>query len=211
MRKLAVVIILVFFVLLVLIPSEVRAALGRGDSPRIFQQIATAYVIGDSTITVALSTAYGFDSVTPPTASFGTSAQSTSTTRTLTNTPTRTSFPATGFVTATSSYANTAAAIRTAEALTIQAATRNSPLYTPGTPSPSPIETETPTLTGTSMPSWTASPSLTTYPTVITTPRVLQKGETNSSSNFRLLLIGLGILGLICFLIVGLWFISKKR
>jgi|GEM_PF-3255163 len=181
MRKLAVVIILVFFVLLVLIPSEVPVALGQGNSPRILQ----------------IDTVYPFDSGTPPTVSFGTSAQSTSTTR--------------GFVTATSSYANTAAAIRTAEALTIQAATRNSPLYTPGTPSPSPIETETPTLTGTSMPSWTPSPSLTTYPTVITTPRVLQKGETNSSSNFRLLLIGLGILGLTCFLIVGLWFISKKR
>jgi len=195
MRKLAVVIILVFFVLLVLIPSEVPVALGQGNSPRILQ----------------IDTVYPFDSGTPPTVSFGTSAQSTSTTRTLTHTPTRTLFQTTGFVTATSSYANTAAAIRTAEALTIQAATRNSPLYTPGTPSPSPIETETPTLTGTSMPSWTPSPSLTTYPTVITTPRVLQKGETNSSSNFRLLLIGLGILGLICFLIVGLWFISKKR
>ena len=211
MRKLAVVIILVFFVLLVLIPSEVRAALVQGKEPELFQQVGSAYPNDQSTNTSAIATVYPIDSVTPPTVSFGTSAQSTSTTRTLTHTPTRPLFQATGFVTATSSYANTAATIRTAEALTIQAATRNSPLYTPGTPSPSPIETETPTLTGTSMPSWTPSPSLTTYPTVVTTPRVLQKGETNSSSNFRLLLIGLGILGLICFLIVGLWFISKKR
>ena len=209
MRKLAVVIILFFFVLLVLIPSEVRASLDQGKEPELFQQLGSPYPNNQSTNTSAIASAYPIDSVTPPTASFGTITQTT--TRTLTFTPTRTVYRTTEFATATSSYANTAAAIRTAEALTIQAATRNSPLYTPGTPSPSPIETETPTLTGTSMPSWTPSPSLTTYPTVITTPRVLQKGETNSTSNFRLLLIGLGVLGLICFLIVGLWFISKKH
>lgn len=211
MRKLTVVIILVLLVFLVLIPSEVRAALVSRNNPYIFQQIATAYPNRTSTITGAISTAYPIESGTPPTVSFGTATQSGNATQTPTFTPTRTLFQTTGFVTATSSYANTAAAIRTISAMTLEAATRNSPLYTPGTPSSSLIETITPTITSTSMPSWTPSPSLTSYPTVITTPRVLLRGEGNSPENLRSLLISLGTLGLTCFIVVGIWYFRKKR
>ena len=209
MRKLAVIIILVLLFLLVLVPSEVRAALLQGKEPELFQQVGSAYPNEQSTSTDTLGSAYPIDSVTPPTASFGTVTQTT--TRTLTFTPTRTVYRTTEFATATSSYANTAAAIRTAEALTAQAGTINSPLYTAGTPSLSPFGTETPTTTGTSMPSWTPSPSITVYPTVITTPRVLQRGEAKAASSLRLILIVLGAMGLCCFLIVGFWFIFKKR
>ena len=208
MRKLAFVIILALLVLLVFIPSKVRAALVQGNKPEIFQQVSSAYPNDQATSTDTLGSAYPIESGTPPTASFGTP---TNTTRTPTHTPTRTGFQSTGFVTATSSYANTAAAISTRNAMTLEAATRNSPLYTPGTPSPSAVTTETPTITSTSMPSWTPSPSITTFPTVITTPRVLENGISTRSSELRVLLIGLGILGLSCFSIVGIWYFRKKR
>jgi hypothetical protein len=211
MRKIAIVIILALLVMLVLIPSEVRAALIQGQEHKLFQQVASAYPNDQITNTSAVSSAYPVESGTPPTASFGNATQTISGSLTLTFTPTRTALAATGFVTATSSYANTAAAIRTGEAQTMQAATRNSPLYTPGTPSPSPLEGETATTTGTSMPSWTPSPSFTNYPSVITTPRVLQRGETGSALQLKSWLIGLGALGLTCFLIVGLWVFFKKR
>ncbi|HSN94872.1 MAG TPA: hypothetical protein VLR89_07415 [Anaerolineaceae bacterium] len=209
MRKLAVVVILVLLVLLVIIPSEVRAALIQGKEPELFQQVGSAYPGDQGTNTNNIGSIYPINSGTPPTASFGTVTQTT--TRTLTFTPTRTVYRTTEFATATSSYANTAAAIRTAEALTIQALTRISPLYTPGTPSPSPVESETPTTTGTSMPSWTTTPSITDYPTVITTPRVLARGGTDTLANFRFLLFGLGFLSLACFLIVGFWFFFKRH
>jgi hypothetical protein len=196
MRKLIVVIILALLMLLVLIPSEVRAAMFQVQAPKIPQQAASAYP--------------AVDSVTPPTVSFGTATLTLTATRTPYFTPTRTVYQTTQFATATSSYANTAAAIRTINAMTMEAATRNSPLYTLGTPSPSPALTETPTLTSTSMPSWTISPTITTYPTVITTPRVLQRGEVKATLNLRSLLIGLGALGLTCFLVVGIWFVFKK-
>ena len=207
MRKLILVIILALFLILVLIPSEVRAALVQGKQPADFQQVGSAYPNDQSTNTGALGSAYPIESGTPPTASFGTSSQSTSTTRTITHTPTRTLFQTTGFVTATSSYANTAAALSTSNAMTLEAATRNSPLYTPGTPA----LIETPTITSTSMPSWTPSPSITSFPKVITTPRVLENGQSKSTIDLRALLIGLGVLGLSCFFVVGIWYFRKKR
>lgn len=209
MKKLSIVIILSLLVLLVLIPSEVRAAFVQGEEPKLFQQVGSAYPNDQETTTDTAASAYPADSVTPPTASFGTVTQTT--TRTLTFTPTRTVYKTTEFATATSSYANTAAAIRTSGALTSEASTRNSPLYTPVTPSPSPLVSETPTGTEGSMPSWTPSPSITNYPTVITTPRVLQRGEIREATTLRTLLFGLGALGLTCILIVGIWFISRKR
>ncbi len=208
MRKLAVVLILALLVLLVFIPSEVRAALVQVKEPGLFQQISSAYPNDQVTSTELQSSAYPIESGTPPTASFGTSQ---STTRTPTHTPTRTIFQTTGFVTATSSYANTAAAIRTMNAMTLEAATRNSPLYTPGTPQPSAAATETPTMTSTSMPSWTPSPSITIFPTIITTPRVLEKGTSKNAVDLQAILIGLGILGLSCILIVGIWYFRKKH
>ncbi len=196
------VLILTLLVLLVFIPSEVRAALVNGNNPINFQQITSI-------------DPYPIASDTPPypinTVTFGTSAQSTSTTRTITPTPTRTIFQTTGFVTATSSYANTAAAIRTINAMTLEAATRNSPLYTPGTPQPSAAATETPTMTSTSMPSWTPSPSITIFPTIITTPRMLEKGTSKSAVDLQAILSGLGILGFSCILVVGIWYFRKKH
>lgn len=206
-RKLIVLLILCLMIFVGLVPLEVRAAFVQGKDPASFQQIASAYPNGETTGTYSIPSAYPGETITPPTAAFGNATQTQTTNQTPSITPIRTVSQATGFVTATSSYANTAAAIQTMNASTVQAATKNLPLYTPGTML---TQTEALTVTSTSMPSWTPSPSFTSFPTLITTPRVLNKGENNTFVNLQLLLSGLGILALTCFLAVGIWYFRKK-
>ena len=199
-----VVIILILLVFLVLIPRDVRAAFVQGNNPGSFVQVASAYPDGEETSTDTLGSAYPIETGTPPTAAFG------NTTQTATPTATRTLLPATGFVTATSSYANTAAAIATQNALTLQAATINSPLYTPVPTQSGENQGETATFTSDSLPSLTPSPSITSFPTLITTPRVLERGASSLAPTLKTVLIGLGSLGVLCLAVVGFWYFRKR-
>lgn len=204
LRKVLVITILFILAVFVLVPSDVRAAFVQGERPESFVQVASAYPDAETTSTDSPGSAYPIGTGTPPTAAFG------NLTQTPPFTPTRTLLLATGFVTATSSYANTAAAIATQNAMTLQAVTRNSPLYTPEISPSGENLAETATITSTSMSSWTPSPSITNFPTIITTPRVLERGVSKTVLTLKTLLVGLGILGVACLLVVGIWYFRKQ-
>lgn len=197
MRKVIAVLVLFFFIILILLPKAVKADVSRSGFAGGFQQLSSAYPDITEFPTDYVNEGYPMESSTPPTASFGDGQ-----TPTLTFTPTITEIVPSGFVTATSSYANTAAAIQTDEAYASEVSASESP---DSTQQPSPDgqnAQETPTPEASSLPSWTPSPSHTAYPAVQSTPRVLQKGSDAAGYGDKSLAFGLAgtaILGMILF------------
>jgi uncharacterized membrane protein len=45
---------------------------------------------------------------------------------------------------------------------------------------------------------------------LITTPRVLERGGSNAASTLKTVLISMGSLGLLCLVVVGIWYIHRK-